>query len=744
MIEQMMAQMSATEERYRDHEAERDVRQQHLNSLGNGGDWTKVDSPERVLERVARLGFEQMAGEALEALAESPREENAPLMFDTPPMLDVFERIIGKNDLIGTSFILQGAQVARSVGRIVIRSPFGILQGYGTGFMVSPQLLLTNNHVLGSPGEAAHSSVQFNFYTKPDGIDSTAIAFAFQPDVFFLTSESLDFTLVAVEPTNADGVTARSRSWNPLIEQTGKVIVGERVNVIQHPGGQPQQLALRENQIVDLLEEFVHYVSDTRQGSSGSPVLNDQWELVGLHHAGVPERDDQKRILLRSGDPWDGGGDTVDQVSWIANEGVRVSRIVAHIRARFDEFTAEQRCLFDETALPRPMLEEMTQAISSTANRASELLDAGPTVVTDGSAAGSPVVTGGSLIWSIPLRIQVSLGDQPPVAIGGYQNGPVAVPTGRPTTALAGPVSGMFSPATLDTNAWREARERVRSFADKVYYDSDRDEVDRKQYYASIATNLRTGTRFRRLRDLLAQTHTNQLSYSEARLDYLYPWVDLHEICDEQRQLRSIYSGVAFDAEVAIRGDLEIATRREGRLREVLLTEGSFGEEAMEAALDELESQMPYNCEHVVPQSWFAKAQPMRGDLHHLFACEPGCNSFRSNIPYFQFDPVQEVYRSECGRREMDKFEPDNGKGAVARASLYFLLRYPRLVGDDKAEMQLERLPMLLDWHQSDPVSLYEKHRNAAIFAIQGNRNPLIDYPQWAEKIDFTLGFAGG
>jgi endonuclease I len=38
-----------------------------------------------------------------------------------------------------------------------------------------------------------------------------------------------------------------------------------------------------------------------------------------------------------------------------------------------------------------------------------------------------------------------------------------------------------------------------------------------------------------------------------------------------------------------------------------------------------------------VPQSWYAKAEPMRGDLHHLFACEPRCNSFRSNIPYFDF-----------------------------------------------------------------------------------------------------------
>ncbi|MCE0446644.1 endonuclease [Streptomyces tricolor] len=38
-----------------------------------------------------------------------------------------------------------------------------------------------------------------------------------------------------------------------------------------------------------------------------------------------------------------------------------------------------------------------------------------------------------------------------------------------------------------------------------------------------------------------------------------------------------------------------------------------------------------------MPQSWFAKREPMRGDLHHLFACEPECNSFRGNIPYTDF-----------------------------------------------------------------------------------------------------------
>jgi endonuclease G, mitochondrial len=46
---------------------------------------------------------------------------------------------------------------------------------------------------------------------------------------------------------------------------------------------------------------------------------------------------------------------------------------------------------------------------------------------------------------------------------------------------------------------------------------------------------------------------------------------------------------------------------------------------------------------------------------------------------------------------------------------------------------------MLLEWHQAEPVSEYERHRNAAIFERQGNRNPVIDHPEWAPKIAFDL-----
>lgn len=130
----------------------------------------------------------------------------------------------------------------------------------------------------------------------------------------------------------------------------------------------------------------------------------------------------------------------------------------------------------------------------------------------------------------------------------------------------------------------------------------------------------------------------------------------------------------------------------------------------------------------------------MRGDLHHLFACESGCNSFRGNTPYFDFPDFEEVVRHECGKREEHKFEPGGGKGTVARATLYFLLRYPGEINRTAKEYTQDRIAMLLTWHKDFPVDNYERHRNQAIFERQGNRNPLIDRPKWATKIDFRLG----
>jgi len=81
------------------------------------------------------------------------------------------------------------------------------------------------------------------------------------------------------------------------------------------------------------------------------------------------------------------------------------------------------------------------------------------------------------------------------------------------------------------------------------------------------------------------------------------------------------------------------------------------------------------------------------------------------------------------------RFEPEQNKGVVARAVLYFLVRYPGAINVyDAAAIQT-----IISWSQQEPVTLYEKHRNREICLLQGNRNPFIDFPALATTIRFDL-----
>lgn len=245
----------------------------------------------------------------------------------------------------------------------------------------------------------------------------------------------------------------------------------------------------------------------------------------------------------------------------------------------------------------------------------------------------------------------------------------------------------------------------------RPYYEEERDKEIKETYYKDISLDGKN------LQELLEKTHGNKLGYSPHR--YVYPWVDLNE----NGKLKSIYSGKEMDPLATIEEDVRI-------LEEVAVNS------------NHLSSEVTLNCEHVVPQSWFDRNQPMRGDLHHLFACNPSCNSRRGNNPYDDFsdyvpEPQTLGILEGCGKAEEGKFEPEYGKGIVARATFYFMIRYPEII-DNK----LVNLKVLLEWHQKFPVSLYEKHRNLAIYDLQGNRNPFIDIPEFAEKwIDEKEGF---
>ncbi len=690
-----------TEQRFSERAKERNK----IGDLLKAGKVFDANSVDLVESRLTRLKFDPQTTKAIlgEGLGFTPSMPGTA----TPGDPVALERVLGTNDLMGVQFLENGLAVSRPVARIHINSSQGTLEGYGTGSMVSSRLLLTNNHVLETANSARRSQAEFNFETGADGQLEPSVFFDLAPDEFFLTDPELDYTLVAVREVPIPSL-ARF-GWLRLIEDQGKLMVGEWVNIIQHPNGEPKQLALRENQIIDELEQFLHYKTDTAPGSSGSPVFNDQWEIVALHHSGVPDRDPQGRILTTDGRVWQRWMGE-HRIAWKANEGARISRIVAHIKAqRLNDAAA--RVFRDQLFNAEPTIPPEATPTA--------LVQTEP--VQGGSTTAPGIARSGTATWVIPLSVSVSLGDRVPPQVASV-----------PSDAH-GPSAITSSP--VDDAELQEAMAELAEARTRPYYDDAQDQQARDSYYADIMTNVSAKTLFNRLSQLVRSTHTGRFNYKPSR--HVYPWIDLHP----DLKLRSIYSGLSFDPETFIREDFRIANERAVRIQELVSREGAITDERMGQELDLLEASLPYNCEHVVPQSWFNKREPMRGDLHHLFACESGCNSFRSNIPYYDFPDFEEALRDACGKRiDNNKFEPASGKGAVARSTLYFMLRYPGQIGDRSRELQTDRLPILLNWHKANPRDEYEWHRNAAIFSKQGNRNPLIDHPEWAEKIDFEQG----
>jgi endonuclease G len=147
--------------------------------------------------------------------------------------------------------------------------------------------------------------------------------------------QSLDFCLAAVSMRSVDGLRSLSEfGWLPLNPEPGKAFVGEYLTIVQHPKGERKQVCVRENKLLkyDPAGNSVWYMTDTVPGSSGSPVFNGSWQVVALHHSGVPKTDNKGRWLTTDGKVWDASMDE-SQVAWEANEGIRISRILEYLRS---------------------------------------------------------------------------------------------------------------------------------------------------------------------------------------------------------------------------------------------------------------------------------------------------------------------------------------------------------------------------------------------------------------------------
>lgn len=221
----------------------------------------------------------------------------------------LFEAVVGKDDTLPRRFLSNGDTAARAVGRIVVQTRNGEVL-YGTGSLISSQLVITNNHVIESTEAARGALIELGYYQpEPNTPTSERHAFAIDSDKFFYTSKALDFTIVGVE-SQADTAMTAEFGMLDLLSASGKALIGEQVNIVHHAGGRPQVISIRENMVVDVFDSWVHYVADTEPGSSGAAVFNDEWQLVALHHASVPAGDGR-----------------------MINEGVRISAIVDELTA---------------------------------------------------------------------------------------------------------------------------------------------------------------------------------------------------------------------------------------------------------------------------------------------------------------------------------------------------------------------------------------------------------------------------
>jgi endonuclease G len=309
----------------------------------DAGHIDKAESKARIGKRVKYLldKVQEMkgAGEPVPGPLESMLSQAPRLEHEADAVM--LERVIGETrDFLAIEFLEGGIEASRSVGRIVTRLS-GNRSAFGTGFMVSPNLLMTNHHVLKTAAIAELSTVDFNFQFDRFGQPLQLHRFALRPEVFFLNDKDLDFALVAL---SGDKQERAPFGFRPLIPREGKILIGDPVNIVQHPKGEAKQIVVRENRLLDLpnrkalsgnkqeLDQFAYYEADTEPGSSGSPVFNDQWDVIALHHSGVPKTDAQGRFLDIDGKLWKQGEDDPARLAWVGNEGIRVSRLVNFIK----------------------------------------------------------------------------------------------------------------------------------------------------------------------------------------------------------------------------------------------------------------------------------------------------------------------------------------------------------------------------------------------------------------------------
>ncbi len=215
--------------------------------------------------------------------------------------------------------------------------------GSGTGFLVGPDLVLTNDHVMelvtGNHVRAQDVVLRFDYLNSAEGkaigkgvvcrlhpgdwlVDRSPWSQADKSLTGEPSEDELDYCLVRLSERLGEvrlggpsDMIAPQRGWIACNPEVPGGVKGEHVLILQHPEGAPLKLAIGDHLGYNASGTRFRYDANTLPGSSGSPVFNADLRLIGLHHRGDPSAHALAMDVR-------------------GNQGIPVSRILALLRRR--------------------------------------------------------------------------------------------------------------------------------------------------------------------------------------------------------------------------------------------------------------------------------------------------------------------------------------------------------------------------------------------------------------------------
>ena len=228
-----------------------------------------------------------------------------------PTRVSSLEAVIDEPNFKAIWWLQKATEVARSVARVKFSN------GSATGFLVAPDVLMTNNHVFENKGDAKRATIQFNYQLAADGSIGRVDEWKCAPKDLFRTNPHLDYSVVRIASKNGK---KPAESWGYLnLRHGASIAVGQRVNIVQHPQGRFKEIAFRDNQVraANPDDPFIQYLTDTDYGTSGSPVFDDWFNVIALHNQRVPDPSNPNH--------------------WYRNQGFKISAILDDLGKAADE-----------------------------------------------------------------------------------------------------------------------------------------------------------------------------------------------------------------------------------------------------------------------------------------------------------------------------------------------------------------------------------------------------------------------